>query len=133
MWTCLKCRTSHEDQFDSCWNCGANRDGTAVPETEWVPQQAASAPQAADPAPCAKCGSEKVIPDVRLISNRDDFWNELRLRVDRNPGALFLRDSFFSGVTARVCGNCGHTELAALDPEGLWDAYQQRLRTSKSG
>lgn len=27
MWTCGNCREAIEEQFDSCWNCGASRDG----------------------------------------------------------------------------------------------------------
>jgi hypothetical protein len=28
MWTCNKCGQESEDQFDSCWNCGADRESS---------------------------------------------------------------------------------------------------------
>jgi hypothetical protein len=31
-WKCLKCGEEVEDQFDECWNCGAERPGTQTPQ-----------------------------------------------------------------------------------------------------
>src|SRR5262249_43926502 len=31
MWTCPKCQADVEDQFESCWACGSNREGVTDP------------------------------------------------------------------------------------------------------
>ena len=37
-WTCRHCSETIEDQFDSCWKCGANSDG--FPESDFSPETA---------------------------------------------------------------------------------------------
>lgn len=32
MWTCPKCATKVDDNFDVCWNCGTNADGAQDPD-----------------------------------------------------------------------------------------------------
>jgi hypothetical protein len=56
MWTCSQCSEEIEDQFDSCWNCGATQAGIAIQDFE-VEEE--------DPPPteiplihCNKCGYE---------------------------------------------------------------------------
>lgn len=41
MWKCSKCKEECEDTFDSCWNCGAGRDGT--PPAEPFPERGSTA------------------------------------------------------------------------------------------
>lgn len=31
MWTCPKCQSKVDDEFDVCWSCGTSRDGTEDP------------------------------------------------------------------------------------------------------
>lgn len=40
MWKCQKCKEQCEDTFDSCWNCGTGRDGSAP--TEPFPENGAT-------------------------------------------------------------------------------------------
>jgi len=33
MWQCPKCRETIDDNFDACWNCGTNREGTPAADS----------------------------------------------------------------------------------------------------
>ena len=37
MWTCSKCGENVEDDFEVCWSCGSNKDGT--PNPEFIPER----------------------------------------------------------------------------------------------
>ena len=37
MWTCLKCQTEVEEDFDVCWSCGTSKDG--VEDSGFVPER----------------------------------------------------------------------------------------------
>jgi hypothetical protein len=74
---------------------------------------------------CARCGSSKIIPRARVIDHGHanlDFSN-LHVSVERNPTALFFTGAEKVETFARICGECGFTELFADDPAALYEAY----------
>ncbi len=75
---------------------------------------------------CARCGSEHVVPDARLI-DRDAHGSRPKAEVGvfAKPEAKLFKGEARTGVLAEVCADCGHIELYAEDPQPLWDAYQQ--------
>lgn len=76
---------------------------------------------------CAKCGSAKIVPWVH-IKDRSGNLNAdfgLTAEVVEHPNALF-GGTRASQLLARVCGECGFTELYAQEPDELWAAYQNR-------
>jgi hypothetical protein len=75
---------------------------------------------------CAKCGSDKIIPDVIVFDKgHENFMGKLMAGVQGNPKALIFKQTSLSPLTARICGVCGYTELIAKNPEDLYRAYQK--------
>jgi hypothetical protein len=50
---------------------------------------------------------------------------DVELRVDANPDAVFFKERAYSKCEARVCGACGYFELYATDPVVLLDAWHR--------
>ncbi len=77
---------------------------------------------------CLKCGSDAVIPDVRLIDRREgNARMPAELGVETKPDALMFTGEVRVSTRAQVCGDCGFVEVYAADPRTLWDAYVERL------
>ncbi len=77
---------------------------------------------------CLKCGSDSVIPDVRLIDRGDaDQRKVTELGVATKPQALVFKGEVRVPTHAQVCGDCGFVEVYATDPRTLWEAYVDRL------
>jgi hypothetical protein len=55
-------------------------------------------------------------------------FQTLVLRVIRNPRALFFKQAFETPLVAWACGECGHVEIFAKEPQKLWVAYCESLR-----
>jgi formate dehydrogenase assembly factor FdhD len=79
-----------------------------------------------DPLLCTRCGSDGVIPRLRVIDRGDDNARyDLQVEVQRRPSAVFFKRPERSTVSAQVCGACGHTEFYADAPRALYAAYLQ--------
>jgi hypothetical protein len=84
-----------------------------------------------DPA-CRSCGSSNVIPDAIVNDHDSSSWRPLgvtvKLATPQQTDVLGLvtatRDSMTVPLHARVCGECGATDLYAADPAALWAAYR---------
>ncbi len=76
---------------------------------------------------CPACGSEKVIPNVRLVGDmyRGFFFNG-------NPDALMFRDRHGGKYTREMCGDCGVITLRAEDPATAWKEFQQTVEGKKN-
>lgn len=79
-----------------------------------------------DPLVCTRCGSDAVIPSVRVVE-RDEGGTrkDLMVEVQRRPNAMLFKRPERSKVSAQVCGACGHAELFAEAPRALYAAYLQ--------
>ena len=75
---------------------------------------------------CSKCGSHKIIPDVRIDDRTQGRISELTIRVPEDPGAFLFKGTHLGTVTAWVCGTCGFMELYVDNPEELYAAYEKR-------
>jgi hypothetical protein len=81
---------------------------------------------------CRSCGSTDVIPDATVNDHDAVSWRPLgvTVRLARPESTQILgvvaatRDSMTVPLQARVCGECGVTDLYATDPRGLWAAYR---------
>lgn len=73
---------------------------------------------------CVQCGSTRIIPRAAII-DRDKWERQLTASVCGNPQALIFTDPEYSTLYARICGDCGFTELFAENPSALYDAYLQ--------
>ena len=78
------------------------------------------------PAACSKCKSEKVVPKARVMDRghySGDAGN-LALVVYENPDALIFKGSHKGELYARVCGDCGYTEMYLENPQELYEIYK---------
>ena len=77
---------------------------------------------------CLKCGSDSMVPDVRVIDRGDQNVRQAtEVGLQTNPQALLFKGEVRVGTRAQVCGECGFVEVYATDPPALWDAYVDRL------
>lgn len=85
---------------------------------------------------CPRCRSEHLIRDLRLADESPAFGSERSkdhlVEFDSSPNALIFKDTMSVRVRAVVCGNCGHVELVAEDPQGLWAMYQEATHPRQS-
>jgi predicted nucleic-acid-binding Zn-ribbon protein len=74
---------------------------------------------------CAKCDSSKIIPQAELETRTIGKEGELIVYTAKRPDAAFLhlQQREHSGLAARVCGECGYTELYTFRFEELYTAY----------
>ena len=71
---------------------------------------------------CLNCGSEEILPDVRVLDRGDgNSSNALTLETFEGPKALVFKGTRQAEVKARVCKNCGFVMLFAhpCDVENL--------------
>ena len=76
---------------------------------------------------CLKCGSDAMIPDVRVIEQTEDGRAATELGLATKPDAVVFKGEVRVQTRAVVCGDCGFIELYAADPAELWDAHIDRL------
>jgi formate dehydrogenase assembly factor FdhD len=79
-----------------------------------------------DPMLCTRCGSDSVIPRLRVVERGDGNQRyDLEVEVQRRPNAVLFKRAERTKLFARVCGACGHAELYADAPRALHAAYLQ--------
>jgi hypothetical protein len=77
-----------------------------------------------EPLLCSQCGSDEVMPRVRVVERGDDgARHDLQVEMQRRPNAVFFKRPERSNVSARVCAACGKIELYADSPRALYGAY----------
>lgn len=72
---------------------------------------------------CAKCGSAKIIPRARVTELAGEYSGEVGVRVTERPEALVFKGNKHVNIQARVCGECGYSELYVDDPGALYESY----------
>jgi hypothetical protein len=121
MWTCSGCGEACEEQFDSCWKCESSRGIVTTLEEPLEEAEPAAAPpplpKLPPAVPCARCGSERVIPRVWLRG--------MDVPISRRRHDPGLKDAALGQVHARLCVECGDLELSVDNLEGLWEAWLQ--------
>lgn len=80
---------------------------------------------------CAKGGSTKFVRRARVIAGDSADLGNVRQRVARKPSALVFKDEEKADLHARVCGDCGYTELFVDDAESIYRAYEDARRNLK--
>ncbi len=77
---------------------------------------------------CPKCGSERLIPNARLVEQDFGAAHSVRVGEFASPGDAFFKWEEKVDVRAQVCGACGFMELYATDPERLFEAFRRAQR-----
>ena len=68
---------------------------------------------------CPKCKSSTWISDVRLIETDRGRRRELDVVVHKKPDNWLFKGTVTTQFNARVCSECGFTELYAIEPKLL--------------
>lgn len=76
---------------------------------------------------CLRCGSDAKIPNVRLIDRDQSSSKRARVGLATRPDAMLFKGEVVVTTRATVCGECGHVELTAVDPDALWSAHVERM------
>ena len=75
---------------------------------------------------CPKCGSTRIMPEVRVFAQYSaNPKSDLFVEAYERPDALIFKHAQRGTVKARVCADCGHTELFVTNPQELWAAHQK--------
>ena len=72
---------------------------------------------------CVKCSSRKIVAGIRVVDRDQGSKNDLTAEIYKNPDALFFKGATTVLLRALICGDCGYTELYAIDPESLYSDY----------
>lgn len=146
-WDCPGCEETVEANFDLCWNCGTDRDGTEDAEFQAVidvsddlsnlPQALSEQTTTSDSrlAPgivdkCMKCDSTKVIPDAAISDQGEGSDGKLKAVVVGNPAAWVFRNVVRAELRANICGECGYVELQITNPGMLYEHYRESIEAS---
>jgi hypothetical protein len=79
-----------------------------------------------EPLLCPRCGSDEMMPRVRVAERGDDNMRyDLQVEILRRPNALLFKRPERANLTARVCSACGYAELYVDAPGALYSAYLQ--------
>jgi hypothetical protein len=79
---------------------------------------------------CAKCGSERVVPQAEIWDQGRHSSGSLHAYVYTKPDAIFFPGTVYATLYARICGDCGFTEIYAAGAAELYEAYR---RSQSSG
>lgn len=71
--------------------------------------------------PCTQCGSTRIIPAARTAELTGG--GPLAVCVNANPDAILFKGTHTGYLKARICGDCGHTELYVDNAQELYEAY----------
>ena len=75
---------------------------------------------------CAKCGSSRIMQKIPVQPYEQGTLsggnNSLAVRLTRR-GFLGISAPVFGDITARICANCGYTELFTDNLNELWETY----------
>jgi hypothetical protein len=136
-WICSQCQQSVPGNFEVCWNCFSSRDDKFNPafaekavanssanQAEVVMAEAVSLPRE-NRLCCSRCGSDKIIPDARVLDQGRNSDGQLYMMVYGDPEALIFKDRLYGRLSAAICGRCGHVEFRVDNPGELYEHYRK--------
>lgn len=77
---------------------------------------------------CPQCGSDKMIPNARMVEQGRYSAGPPQIVVAQHPEALVLKYPVIQNINANVCGECGVIQLVAENPGMLYQAYLEALQ-----
>ncbi len=80
-----------------------------------------------DSGNCPKCGSQRLVKGDRIFGRfSDGTKHDLYVEVYEEPDALIFKKAHEGALEARICGDCGLTELYVNNPDELWSASSNK-------
>ena len=78
---------------------------------------------------CPKCGSSNIVPKQKIVSAESSVDSRVIVRLREKTGTWRIKHHDHP-IVARICGDCGYTELYTAKAKELSDTYQ-RLRQNQ--
>ena len=72
---------------------------------------------------CTHCGSERIIPRASIWDSGQHSMGELNVYLYARPNAMIFRETTYGTLYARICADCGHTELFTSNAAELYEAH----------
>ena len=74
---------------------------------------------------CAKCGSDKIICDARIVDYGDaNIKRDLSVELIKKKRIIY-NDIEKGELSANICGECGNVELQVSNYKELWEVYNK--------
>jgi hypothetical protein len=74
---------------------------------------------------CKKCGSDKIIPDLRIRDHaHGNVEKNLSVYIQKTDH-IFFNKLEQGELIAQICCGCGNVELTINNTDALWEAYQK--------
>ena len=74
---------------------------------------------------CHECGLEKIVPNVLALDRASkNSYLGMEVGVNADPDAFIFTERKYSGVSAKVCADCGFIAFYSDEPKLLWQAYK---------
>lgn len=127
-WNCRGCGAKVPGNFEVCWQCEQTR--TSLNESSEEKHSSSKVSDNTTPIVaqasliCPKCGTDDVIPNLRVIDGHDGTQKSLELVIERREDATELSEPTVGELFANVCGRCGHTDFRVNNPTELLAAYR---------
>jgi uncharacterized protein YbjQ (UPF0145 family) len=117
-WKCKTCGETHENQFDSCWKCGTQRDGSGAIEDFEIQES-----QSITEGMKLPCSTTPEIPGRKIKTGKGIVCGEAIM------GANVLRD-LVAGITDIVGGRSGVYEAKLR--EGREIALEEMMNEARA-
>jgi hypothetical protein len=82
---------------------------------------------------CNRCGSTKMVPITGVADQGQYSDGSLKAVVYSNPDAWLFKGPVYARLYARICGECGFTELFAENPQEIYEAYMHLANRPHEG
>jgi len=109
-WTCINCKETHEEQYDSCWKCGNSRNDNTkvVPDSDFIEAESLIDNNPEKIAVNMPCSTTPTIAGYTIMTTIGVVCGEAIM------GANIMRD-FVAGITDIVGGRSGVYETKLRD------------------
>ncbi len=77
---------------------------------------------------CPKCGSSNIVPKQKIVSAEGSVDSRVIVRLREKTGTWRIKHHDHP-IVARICGDCGYTELYTAKAKELSDVYQRLQQT----
>lgn len=74
---------------------------------------------------CKKCGSNKIIPDLRIRDHAHGNVEKNLSNYIQKTDPTFFNKLEQGEIKAQICCGCENVELTINDTDALWEAYKK--------
>ena len=78
---------------------------------------------------CPECNSDNIIVDAKALDRGDYNVNGgFKVAIDESPDAFMFKQTAYSEVNLKICGECGYIRFYAKDLQTLKNANDNRQK-----